>query len=177
MPGANSDKQAIESSEPWQDSSAKALARREEDAKDIIIDDLSATLEAHRASNRAVVRKVETRAMDSTIKRPLLDKSGDGGSQVKQTHEGKEDGLHQMWPAYSVQAKERYRKTGSTSFVKWADSLEYTGATQWAKRPWEISQSSKNMTMQRPWLSYMGTTNEDHRERFVLKSHQGYRYR
>lgn len=178
MPVLSSDKQAVETWEPWQDSSGKELARRERDTKDIIVDDLSATLEAHRVSNRAaVIRKIGVQASDlpESFLRPLLDK-GDGGGEVEEIHEvkeeAKEDEPHQMWPADSVQAKEIYGKTGSRGYFKSTDSLEYTGAAQWPKQPWKISHSSKDMPMQRPWLAYMGTTNEDYLERFVLESHR-----
>ena len=176
MPVVTSDEQAVEPLKPWQDSSGKALFRREKDTKDIIVDDLSATLEAHRASNRAaVIRKIGVQKGDLPVPylRPLLDK-GDGGGEVEETHEvkkeAKEDEPHQMWPADSVQAKELYGKTGSRGYSKSTGSLEYTGATQWPKQPWKISHSSKDMPMQRPWLAYMGATNEDYLERFVLES-------
>lgn len=176
LPAVNSDKQAIESLEPWQDSSLKALARREEDTKDIIVDDLSATLEAHRTSNRAaVIRKIKLRKnTNETFLRPLLGKGCNGDSEVKKTHEGREDEPHQIWPADSVQAKERYGKTGSRGFVKKTDPLEYTGVAQWPKPPWKINQSSKDMSMQRPWLAYMKTLNEDYCERSVLENPQGF---
>lgn len=180
MPVAYSDKQVIETLEPWPDSSGKALARRELGAKDIIVDDLAATLEAHRASNRAaVIRKVKPRAIDPAgpILRPLLGMGVDGGSKVKKTHEGKEHEPDQMWPADSVQAKERYGKSGSNVFVKKTDPLEYTGVAQWPKQPWKIKQGFKDiMSMQRPWLAYMETTNEDYLERLTneIKAYEAY---
>ena len=178
MPVVTSDKQAVESLEPWQDRGGKVLARREKDTKDIIVDDLSATLEAHRASNRAaVIRKIRVQETDSkeNFLRLLLDK-GDRGGEVEEIHEVKEeakkDEPHQMWPADSVQAKEIYGPTGFRGDLKETDSLEYTGAAQWPKQPWKINRSSQDIPMQRPWLAYMGTTNEDYLERFVLKSHR-----
>lgn len=179
VPVGSSDKQAIEPLESWQDSSGKALARREKDSKDIIVDDLSATLEAHRASNRAaVIRKIKLRTSDiaGPVLRPLLSTSDDGGGVATEIHEAneeaKEDEPHQMWPADSVQAKERYGKTGSRGFLKKTDPLEYTGVAQWPKQPWDISHSSKDLPMQRPWLAYMGTTDDDYLERFVLENHR-----
>lgn len=180
MPVANSDRRAIETLEPWQDSSGKMLARREKDAKDIIVDDLSATLEAHRASNRAaVIRKIKIESnsdLAGPILRPLLRENGDGGSKAKKTQEGKEYEVHQMWPADSVQAKVRYGKTGSRDFVKSRDPLEYTGVVQWPKQAWEISDSPKNMPLQRPWLAYLDTTNEGYLERLTneIKAYEAY---
>ncbi len=176
MPAVNSDKQAIESLEPWQDISGKALARRDEDRKDIIVDDLSATLEAHRASNRAaVIRKIRPRAVDPAppFLRFSLGEGENGGNEVKKTHEPSENKPHQIWPADSVQAKERYGKTGSRDFVKRTDPLEYTGVAQWPKQPWKINHSSGDMPMQRPWLAYMETMNEDYREQYVLEYQSG----
>lgn len=176
--GLASDKQTVERLEPWQDSSGEAWARTQKDAKDIILDDLSATLEAHRASNRAaVIRKIRVQEDDipGIYLRPLLDKgdAGDAGSKVEEIHEvqeeAQEDEPHQMWPADSVQAKEIYGKTGCRGYFKKIDTLEYTGAAQWPKQPWKISHSSKDMPMQRPWLAYMGAMNEGYLERFVLE--------
>lgn len=176
VPVANTEKHTIETLEPWQDSSGKTLARREEDTKDIIVDDLSATLEAHRASNRAVtIRKLKLQSNHDSVEsvsRPLPRTNGHGDSEAKKTQEGKDYEVHQMWPADSVQAKERYGKTGSRGFVKSTGPLEYTGVVQWPKQPWHASDSSKNIPMQRPWLAYLDTTNEDYHERFVLASHQ-----
>lgn len=177
MPVVSSDQQAVAPLEPWQDRSGNALAGRKEDTKDVIVEDLSATLEAHRASNRAaVIRKIEVQgSLSPGIYRRLSLDKGDGGSQNEMIHEAteeaKEDEPPQMWPADSVQAKERYGNTGSIGFFKRTDPLEYTGVAQWPKQPWKINHSSKDMPMQRPWLVYMGATNEDYLERFVLESH------
>lgn len=173
MPATKSDKEVLGTLEPWQDGSGKTLARRKKDAKDIIVDDLSATLEAHRASNRAaVIRKVKLDS-DGSIWRPLLGKYSDGRSEAKKTHERKEIEPPRMWPADSVQAKERYGSADSRGFVKSADPLEYTGVAQWPKKPWKINHSSEDMLMQRPWLVYMESTSEDYLERFVLESREG----
>ena len=175
VPVVSSDQQTVEESlETWHDKSGKALAIRERDTKDVIVEDLSATLEAHRASNRAaVIRKI--RVQDCQYLRSSLDNS-DRGSEVEMIHEAKEkakeDEPPQMWPADSIQAKERYGVTGTTGFFKKTDPLEYTGVAQWPKQPWKIKHSSKDMPMQRPWLAYMGTTNEDYLKRFVLESHR-----
>lgn len=173
MPVVNSDKHVMESLEPWPDSSGKALARREEDSKDIIVDDLSATLEAHRASNRAaVIRNVqlpESYPTTSTMQ-PLLGQAGDGGSDIDDTCGRQENEPRQMWPADSVQAQEIHRKTGKRQgFVRSVDPLEYTGTYQWPKHSWKVRQVFKDLLMQRPWMAYMEASNEDYLERFVLE--------
>lgn len=175
VPAVNSDKQFIENLEPWQDTSGKALARREKNAKDITVDDLFGTLEAHRASNRAaVIRKIRLRAdhFQGPILRPSLGEGGNGGSEVKQTDEAKQNEHWPMWPADSVQAKRRYGKTGTKGFVKKTDPLEYNGVVQWAKQSWKLRHSSEDLIMERPWLAYMDTTSEDCLERFVLENHR-----
>ena len=273
MTVANSDEQAAEPSKTWQDSSGKALARRDEDSKDIIVDDLAATLEAHRASNRAaVVRKVashidsqlpffqlllrtEINEDESTLNdsspvtsRPLLrPNTHEGGRRSpellsasaneeakRQTHtqeqriqeeakarraerrklgeQRKKDDFKaeqpgqsnqseakaqqwdqskqneaearkpeqskaplQMWPADSLQARERYGKTGSRKLVKKTEPLEYTGMDIYPKGPWKINRASMSRSIQRPWLTYLETTSENYTERFVMESRQGCR--
>ena len=176
MPVANTEKNTLETLEPWQDSSGNTLARREEHAKDIVVDDLSATLEAHRESNRAaVIQKLKWKSdhdLVDLVSRPLLrtNGDGDGGTEAKKTKEGKEYEMHQMWPADSVQARKSYGKTASR--VKSKDILEYSGVVQWPKNPWQISDNSTFKPTQRPWLAYLDTTNEDYHQRFVLASYQ-----
>lgn len=176
VPVVNSDEQVIEKLEPWQDKSGKALAIKEGDDKGIIVDDLSATLEAHRASNRAaVIRKIILRADDSPgpIRRPLQSEESNNGSEVKHTHKVKQSRPRQIWPADSVQAKERYGKTGTADgFVKKVDAFDYTGVVQWPKQSWKLSHDSDDLLMQRPWLAYMETTSEDCLERYVLETHR-----
>ena len=188
VPVANSDQQALETLEPWQHSDGKTLARNEQDAKDIVVNDLSATLEAHRASNRAVViRKLNSNPPIGLPFKRLSPEEGSGrGSEVKKTHKEKKSkekkskpDLRQTWPADSVQAKEIYGrigtkgKTGTTGFVKKAGTLEYTGAEAPRKAPWGLSRRSKEKQMDRPWLQYIKTTGDDKPERYDLGSRQG----
>ena len=174
-PVADSDKEAIETLEPLQASSGEVLPRSVKNAKNVVIDDLAATLEAHRASNRAAV-----------IPRIVPSENRDGGSETKELHGGSETKeLHgakkkepcQTWPADSVQAKQRYGKTGSRfkSYVQTADTLEYTGSSQGLKGPWKTPEKDSHYynesIMQRPWLAYVEDTSKYNRERFVLESH------
>lgn len=179
MPLANSDQWATEALEPWQDSDGKALARSEKDAKDIFVDDLSATLEAHRASNRAaVIRKVNVTAVVAPprFKRPLLERDGNDGSEVNETHEEEKKNIRsQMWPADSVQAKDMKRKRGDGRFEKKNEALEYTAVAHTPQGPWRIGIPFEGIQIQRPWLAYVETTGEDKLQKFVLRSHQGYR--
>ena len=172
---ASSDQQALKIFDLRQESVVNTLAKNEKDTKNIFVDDLSATLEAHRASNRAaIIRKVGTNAIDParTIKRLSLDQDSDGGSEIKQLHEEKENERHQMWPADSVQAKKRYGKRGTTGFDKKGEVLEYTGIAQGPQGPWKNNHLSKDVPMQRPWLAYIESSGENNFERFVLESYK-----
>ena len=179
MPVANGDRQAINTLEPWHDSGSKTLAKIEEDAKDIIVDDLAATLEAHRASNRtAVIRKIDTHGFPSPFKYPILKPHSDGELDVESIQEIKEDKPSpcQMWPEWprdSVQAKQKYGRLGCTGRVYKGDLLEYVGSIQELQQPWEISNGYEDMYRQRPWLAYIENTGEDALERFVPENLQG----
>ena len=169
---ANSNIHVIETSEPWPDSSGKALSTREEDDKGIIIDDLPAALAARPASKKAAtIRKIKIEFPGSKVG-SLLGKGSHRGSKFKKTHDSKDE-PDQMWPAYSIQAKKLYGKTGSRGLVGKDDPFEYTGVAQWPSPPWKINQSHKDMQMQRPWLAFLEPTNEDHLKRFVPATHQG----
>ena len=179
MPVANGDRGAINTVEPWQDSGLKALAKSEEDAKDIFVDDLTATLEAHRASNRAtVVRKIDNHGIASPFKYPIAkphkDGKKDGQNKVKKELKIKKVKVNplQMWPADSVQAKSEHGKKGSIDVVRKSQPLEYNGSIQGLKKPWKISHVYMDMDRQRPWLAYMENEGGDARERFVLGNHQ-----
>ena len=179
MPVANSDQRATEALEPWQDSGGKALARSEKDAKDIFVDDLSATLEAHRASNRAaVIRKVNVTAVVAPprFQRLLLERDGNDGSEFNETHEEEKKNIRsQMWPADSVQAKDMKRKRGNRRFEKKNEASEYTAVAHTPQGPWRIRIPFEGIQIQRPWLAYVETTGEDKLQKFVLRSHQWYR--
>ena len=176
MPVVNSDQHPIEALEPWQENAAISLAKNK-DAKDIIVDDLTATLEAHRASNRALsIREVKNAVNRRLGKRPF---DGDSGAKKipEEIHEEKEEKLTPMWPLDSVQAKAKYGKIACKTYYKKGDALEYTGAVAWPQGPWKKTRSfndTQNTPMKRPWLAYMRTTGEDNLERSVLESCQGW---
>ena len=174
---ASSDHKAIETLEPWQDSGEFELARKERDSEDIIVDNLAATLEAHRASNRAfVVRNVDATGVERPFKGVVPEKGSDRGKKVDETTQGeKKYKTRHLWPADSVQAREEHREAARKWFVKRDDPFEYNGTLQWPKEPWRIVTSYMEMQMQRPWLAYLETTSEDNLGRFVLRSHQWYR--
>ena len=172
---------AVATLEPWQDSDGKALAKKAKDAKDIDIEDLSATLEAHRASNRAIaIRKI----LDPKDSFRQLSLGGDDheGSGSDEMSEAKEKKLLRMWPADSVQAKEIKGKIGNRgsrdtrNFIKKSDMgdiLEYDGHPQQLHKPWKVSKHEEDVELQRPWLAYIETTSEDNLERFVLRNTDG----
>ena len=162
---ANSNIHVTETSEPWPDSSGKILSTREENDRGIIIGHTPAALAA-----RPTIRKIKIEFPGSKVG-SLLGKDTGRGSEVKKTHEPKDE-PDQIWPAFSIQAKKLYGKTGSRGLVGKDDPFEYTGVAQWPSPPWKINQSHKDMPMQRPWLAFLEPTNEDHLKRFVPATHQ-----
>ena len=183
VPVVNSDQHAIETLEPWQENVAISLARNPKDAKDVIVDDLDATLEAHRSSNRAaVIRRVGYTVINTKRlrERPFyLEQGSDGDSAAKKVHEEiqeeKDGTLMPMWPLDSVQAKALYGEKCKTYYKK-GDALEYNGAVIWCQGHWNQRRSfqdTHDTPMKRPWLAYMRTTGGDNLERFVLGSRQG----
>lgn len=127
------DGNVIESLSAWEDHHAREVGRRPVDVQDVVLDDLSATLEAHRASNRAsVIRKINAPSdIPSLFLRPSIDRNyagkealsedlTEGGelaqnslkssvddNQAEETQEENEAGIG-IWPADSLQAQEGY---------------------------------------------------------------------
>ena len=191
MPVVNSDQHAIETLEPWQENVAISLAKNKTDAKNIIVDDLPATLEAHRASNRAlvnrrtpvikpVIREIKSKLIDTRRLRERslsFEQGNDGDSGTKNIHEEKEEKFNPMWPLDSAQAKAEYGEKRCKTYYEKGDALEYTGAVVWPQRAWKQERSfrdTQDTPMKRPWLAYMKTTGDDNLERFVLESRQGW---
>ena len=182
VPVVNSDQHSIEYSEPWQENVAVSLAKIKKVPEDILVDDLDATLEAHRASDRPTfIREVESvPSYDLKPKRPLRLKQGsDGDGAAKKVHEEidkkKEGPQNPMWPLDSVQAKARYGEKDCKTYYKKRAALEYTSAVAWCQGPWKQTHSFhkvQDTPMKRPWLAYMRTTGEDSLERCVLESRQ-----
>ena len=162
---ANNNVHVIETSGPWPDSSGKVLSTRKKHNKGVIINDPPAAPAA-----RPTIRKIKIEFPGSKVG-SLLGKVG-RGNKAKKTHESKDE-PDQIWPAFSIQAKKLYGKTGSRRLAGKDDPFEYTGVAQWPSPPWKINQSHKDMPMQRPWLAFLEPTNEDHLKRFVLATHQG----
>ena len=184
MPVVNSDQHPIETLDPWQENVAISQAKNNQDSKSILVDNLSATREAHRAFNRAaVIRVVKPRDIYTKgIKRPLvLKQSSDGDKAAEKLHgeiyQEEEGTLLPMWPLDSVQAKAKYGEKGCKTYNKKRDALEYTGAVVWPQGPWKQTHSlhdAQDTPMKRPWLAYMRSTGEDHLERSVLESRPGW---
>lgn len=133
------DGNVIETLSSWEDHHAREVGRRPVAAQDVVIDDLSATLEAHRASNRAsVIRKIDApSSIPSFFLRPSIDgkrgikgvpsevpredldegralaqhifKSRVDGDQAEETQSAHEAGIRK-WPADSLQAQEGHGK-------------------------------------------------------------------
>ena len=185
---ANSDQHAIESLKPSLKNGGEALIRTDKDARPIIVENLTATLEAHRAWNRdhqlrsraPSIRKDKTPLKKkiyshgpAPFKRVVLGADSDGGSGAEKSLEKKENTRLQMWPSDSVQAQKKARSKGLEVFVEKGKVLEYRGTEQFRMGPWKIDRSSKKMQMQRPWMGYMKIKGEDNLEQSVLESHQG----
>ena len=151
VPLHNSDKQTLESLVAWQDSCAQWPSRMPEDTKDVVLYDLSATLEAHRATNRAaVIRKCaqETiRFVSTSHGEELTSVAGDTGQR-------------------------RFVSDGASpqdaGTKKSTDPLEYAGAAQSPKRHWKYIKTRTRMQLQRPWLPYMEHTQGDYAGRCVF---------
>lgn len=187
VPLANNDQHPIETWEPWQDSSAKAPTGTDWKAKDVIVHDLSATLESHRASNRAAVtqknappiRKIRSGPIVTELENgPVLEQDSDGGRESQKINEGKEgepfQGRLRLWPLDSVQAQRQYG--GKNRRVKEDaknDVLEYTAVAFDNKGPWRLYRP-QNSKFRHPWMNYVKTAGRDNLEQFVLEIRQGF---
>ena len=158
VPLINSDQHPKETFEPWQENNAVSLAKYPKDAKEIIVDNLAATLEAHRASNRAaVIPKLKTTDGDS------------GAKEIQgEIHEEKEGTLIPIWPLDSKQAKAIYGEEKCKYFSRKGDTLEYAGRVAWCQGFWKQKNpfhQTQGTPMKRPWLAYLRTRGESHLER------------
>lgn len=131
------DGNVVENVTSWEEYHAREVGRRPADTQNIVIDDLSATLEAHRAHNRAsVIRKLDaTSDKPQLFLRPSVDRhdEGEGGAGERLTEgstfdqDGMKSGLDgerieraesdniagaKIWPADSVQAQAGYSMQG-----------------------------------------------------------------
>ena len=178
MPLANYDQHPIEIWEPWQDISTK----------DVIAHDLTATLEAHRASNRAAftqknsppIRKLRSGPIGTELEDgPVLEQDSDGGRESQKINQGKEgepfQGRLRLWPLDSVQAQRQYRKKNRPvkEFAKNA-VLEYTAVAFDNKGSWRIVYHNQNSKFRHPWMNYVKTADRDNLEQFVLEIRQGF---
>lgn len=151
---------------------------RQLDTKDIIIDDLQATLEAHRTTNRAaILRKINTEVQPvASIYRPPLDKllaqneeleyEAANTSSVKGKWQIKRDKAR-FWPADSVQCqrlREERHERGSKTAEQ--DDGEYVARNFRPQGYWQIRFGED---MQRPWLAHMNGHDGDGLTRWVLR--------
>lgn len=172
----------------WDEEHGRAVRRRPVDSKDVILDDLSATLEAHRSRNSAsVIRKMDTPSpfsipfqrlsvgrlaidREEERRRDLLDSDPNRNGPKRKTVE------LQLWPADSVQAQEGYKVGGRKRLrirrVGISDksvNLEYTGVPLHPTHSWTLKVDSLPL-LQRPWLAYLEKKSEDNLERYVSPS-------
>ena len=157
-----------------------ATRQSELDTKDIIIDDLQATLEAHRATNRAsVVRKTigdvpEIAPSDSGICRPPLTQPLDHNVEpeheaadaepVKEVSQFRKLGAR-LWPADSIQGQ-RVREEQLQNGRKAAEEYdgEYVGTNFRPQGYWRV-RSARDY--QRPWLAHIEGHDGDGLARWV----------
>ena len=151
------------------------------DNSNVIVDDLAATLESHRARNRAsIIRRVavsppasETRKYRNAKKankhlglaNQPLDKAAVNGRAKK----NKPPSPLTDWPADSVQAHRLAKKTDPglvrpSTCPKDDEILEYRGRPLGAYRKWDMKANSKSH-MTRPWLLYRNQVGHDPYER------------
>ncbi|KAA6414265.1 MAG: hypothetical protein FRX48_02628 [Lasallia pustulata] len=136
--------------------------------KDIIIDDLQATLEAHRATNRAsVVRTIirdvpETAPLESGIYRPPLTQPLDhnveleheaaGAEPVKEVSQFKKLGAS-LWPADSIQGQRVLKEQLQKGCNTWEENDgEYIGTNFRPQGYWHVRFARD---YQRPWLAHI----------------------
>lgn len=147
------------------------------DEQTIFIDDLSATLEAHRARNRAsIIRKIgETRLVSSgENKQHVLDdkekQTPSASNAVSEQPQRTVNGdLLERWPADSLQARRLMVREGRCGVVKSDKVLEYKGAIEGIKSPWKIESHGhvRRRILERPWLAYLENRSEDVKDRLV----------
>ena len=157
---------------------------RQLDTKDIIIDDLQATLEAHRATNRAaVLRNIatevpQTTLSDAGIYRPLLNRplAHDAEPEhetadprpVKEQGQVKKGGAG-LWPADSVQGQRIDQgQHGKGGKFGGEDDGEYTGRNFRPQGYWHFRFLRD---MERPWLAHMDGCDGDGLARWVQRPH------
>ena len=135
----------------WSDHRKKAKRLHPDAEKDIVADDLWATLEAHRATNRtSVIRSIRTK--NPTIFHPEL-KPVARLSEAEETNEdpAKKWGLGRFWPADSIQNErlplEKQNKTRRGGL------LEYEG--QCLKPHWPWYDERPPIYREQPWLSHL----------------------
>lgn len=143
--------------ELWSDRERDAADVRRGDIKDIYVNDLVATLEAHRATNLAsIIRKLHTSIEVEPIffKRPSAlgterdADSGDDNETSLLTRDGsKKVGPLQHWPARSFQ----YDKLGGCG-VKAPYLQEYLPLTIGPTYPWQLGGNSIAGKLKWPWL-------------------------
>ena len=152
--------------------------RRQLDTKDIIVDNLQATLEAHRATNRAtVVRRLYSEVQSTIgIYRPPLDdarcQKQEPEHEAANTRPVKGDWEIQrdrgeLWPANSPQgqrSRTKWHEKGGNAAEK--DNGGYVAKNFRPQGYWQIKFGED---MQRPWLAHMDGHDGDGLMRWVLR--------
>lgn len=143
---------------------------------DIFIDDLYATLEAHRTTNRAaIIRKVDSPGPPETTRPEVQTHAGDnkGTASSPAIHKflsskGKTPRAKpwHFWPPHSVQYAffwpESKRKIPSNSVLEYIPAA--FGPTRW----WQASASDTSSDCESPWLQHLQTRTGDGLQRYAI---------
>ena len=189
---AGSKGQAVEDLFAWEENHAKEVGRRPADDQKVIINDLDATLEAHRAykTTSAIRKIVPLRTPYSSIYRPVLQASPDDGKAqiqpLKLSHEIDRNSTESesdsgnleevaederpLWLVDSVEADKKhgngFQKHHLKPSVKSEEISECEGIPLDPIKSWELT-TVTDPFLERPWLVYMNKSKAEGMERFV----------
>ena len=168
--------QAALDSPSWETDHAKRVGRRTVDSKRVNVDNLSETLEAHRAHNRAsIIRKIKLpHEPYYQVYRPLFQSSrnSDEGrvknGKLESRQEESESGIRLESSAdrepNDPPTGHKNKKTESSK------TLEYVGKALDPIGTWRLHtepESESESVLQRPWLAYLKDSSGDRFLRFV----------
>ena len=137
--------------------------KRSEDHSNVFVNDLSATLEAHRTRNRAsVIRKIVDHA-EPYFLRPLLPNTGVGQNSNAPVDVRNEPRTAPV--RIATQKTTKKRREGRNA--RKGKDLEYTGKVPRSVGPWVNHLSNGKRDFHSPWLAYMEGYKKGYFERSV----------
>ena len=173
--------QAALDSPSWETDHAKRVRRRPVDSKRVNVDNLSETLEAHRAHNRAsIIRKIKLpHEPYYQVYRPLFQssrnsdegrvKNGKGESRQEESESGIRLGSSDRVQDQRNGADREQNDSPPGHKNKKTEpskTLEYVGKALDPIGTWRLNTESKSI-LQRPWLAYLKDSSSDRFLRFV----------